>query len=45
VAEACGALGDLINEVNAQAGKKLSPPAAAAFVAETLAIEDALSCP
>ena len=41
---ACGSLGAYINEVKAQAGKKLEPAYAQALVADATAVRDSLGC-
>jgi uncharacterized protein YjiK len=43
-AGACGALGTFVNEVKAQAGKKITPAQAASFVAQAANIEATLGC-
>jgi streptogramin lyase len=44
LADACAQLGAFSNEVNAQAGKKLSPAQAASLITQTQHIEAALPC-
>ena len=43
-ADACATLGAFVNEVNAQAGKKISTAQAASFISQAQDIEAALGC-